>query len=442
MKIILHILNFIRLALFPIGYGLLGALVGGTLNRILIADLSLPASLVGFFFAIPLLVSPARVWLGYRSDGFPIFGLRREPYMLGGILIAGVGVITIVLVAVNLTQTTFALVMCGLVAFLLYGLGRNLGHNTFQALLADKFTGQARPRAVTAYEVATLLGLVMGAGGLGKALETFDPARLMSVAIGVSGVALVLTALAALGNEPRTQTVREATEKAREIPFQQVLRTVLVADKQVRLFFVLVLLTFVGTLAQDVLLEPYGALVLNMAVGETTRLTMYWGLGVMGAMLLSGMVLIKFLGHMNVLRIGLVSSILVFAGVIGAGLAGNPGVFKTLVLLMGLGTGMAGAGMLTGAINFTTSIRAGMLMGVWGMANMVGHAFGSLMGGGVVDVMLNITGGNAFAAYATVFGIEVAMLIVAFILSFRFQTTESRVSNEEISLQVLAASAD
>ncbi|NJN43285.1 MAG: BCD family MFS transporter [Anaerolineae bacterium] len=380
MKTVFHILNLIRLALFPIGYGLLGALVGGTLNRILIADLSMPASLVGFFFAIPLLVSPTRVWLGYRSDGFPIFGLRREPYMLAGILVAGIGVITIVLVTVNIAQTTFALVLGGLFAFLLYGLGRNLGHNTFQALLADKFTGDQRPRAVTAYEVATLLGLVMGAGGLGKALETFDPARLISVAIGVAVVALILTALAALGNEPRTQVVREATEKAREVPFQKVLKTVLVADPQIRLFFILVLLTFVGTLAQDVLLEPYGALVLNMEVGDTTRLTMFWGLGVMGAMLLSGLVLIKFLGYMNVLRIGLVSSILVFAGVIISGIGGNTGLFQTLVLFMGLGTGMAGAGMLTGAINFTTTIRAGMLMGVWGMANMVGHAFGSLMG--------------------------------------------------------------
>ena len=83
MKVIRFLNNF-RLAGFSIAYGLSGALIGGTLNRIMIADLGLPASLVAFFFAIPLLVSPVRVWLGYRSDGFPLFGRRREPYIVIG----------------------------------------------------------------------------------------------------------------------------------------------------------------------------------------------------------------------------------------------------------------------------------------------------------------------------------------------------------------------
>ena len=81
MKVV-RTLNNARLAFFSIAYGLSGALIGGTLNRIMIAELGLPATLVAFFFAIPLLVSPVRVWLGYRSDGYPIFGKRREPYII------------------------------------------------------------------------------------------------------------------------------------------------------------------------------------------------------------------------------------------------------------------------------------------------------------------------------------------------------------------------
>ena len=42
-------LNNARIALFSIAYGISGALIGGTLNRIMIAELSLPASLVAFF---------------------------------------------------------------------------------------------------------------------------------------------------------------------------------------------------------------------------------------------------------------------------------------------------------------------------------------------------------------------------------------------------------
>ena len=40
-------LNVMRLALFALGYGLTGALVSGTLNRIMVAEIGLPISLVG-----------------------------------------------------------------------------------------------------------------------------------------------------------------------------------------------------------------------------------------------------------------------------------------------------------------------------------------------------------------------------------------------------------
>jgi BCD family chlorophyll transporter-like MFS transporter len=438
MKTIIRILNNIRLAFFPIAYGLSGALIGGMLNRIMIAELEIPATLVALFFAIPLLVAPVRVWLGYRSDGFPILGRRREPYIVFGAVLIGLGVIAATSVPIKSANSPVLLVIGGFVAFLIYGIGRNLGHTTFQALLSDRFQGDQRPRAITLYEVATLLGLVMGAGGLGSALEVYDPARLIQVSIGVAIVILILATFAALGQEPRSEAVEVAAEKAREIPFSRVLREFVFADPQVRLFFTLIFFTFVGTLAQDVLLEPYGALVLGMEVGETTRLTAFWGVGVMISMLLSGTVLIKWLGYMKIMRIGIVSSALVFIGVIISGAMGNPDLFRGLVFIMGLGTGLAGAGMLAGVITFTTVIRAGMLLGVWGVANMVGHAFGSLMGGVVVDLVRALTG-NAFAAYAVVFSIEVIFLVVALYLSTRVSVDESKAYGEEHTEIPLAA---
>jgi BCD family chlorophyll transporter-like MFS transporter len=274
-------------------------------------------------------------------------------------------------------------------------------------------------------------------------LEEYDPARLISVAIGVAIVVLLLATFAALWQEPRDAKLQQVAERARQIPFRQVLSEYVFSDSQVRIFFALVFFTFVGTLAQDVLLEPYGALVLNMSVGETTRLTAFWGVGVMVAMLLSGVVLIKWLGYIRLMRIGMISSILVFIGLIIAGVVGMPGVFKGLVLVMGLGTGLAGAGMLAGVISFTTSIRAGMLMGVWGVANMVGHAFGSLMGGGVVDLVRSLTGGNSLIAYAAVFVLEVVMLLVALVLSTRLDVNASQSRVEEKQILVSAeATAD
>ncbi|GAB4425648.1 MAG: BCD family MFS transporter [Anaerolineales bacterium] len=438
MKIVRGLNNF-RLAFFSLAYGLSGALVGGTLNRVMIADMGLPASLVAFFFALPLLISPLRVWFGYRSDGFPIFGKRREPYIVLGALIIGLGIVSATNVAVAIQQVTFALIMGSVLAFILYGIGRNLGHNTYQALITDRYAGDQRRRAATLYEVATLLGAVMGAGAIGKALEVYDPAKLMSLATGVAVAVFVLGTIAAIGQEPKSGVVKAATEKARDVPFQKVLREYVLDDPQVRIFFILVIFTFIGTLAQDALLEPYGALVLNMSVGDTTRLTMYWGMGVLVSMLLSGLFLLKWLGFMRVMRTGIIASALVFIGLIMAGSLGNPGLFQSLVFVMGLGTGLAGAGMLSGVVSFTTPIRAGMLMGVWGMANMLGHAFGSLLGGATVDVMRAATG-SAFIAYSTLFGLEVIMLLIALYLSTKLDMEASTARQEEMEkLPALAA---
>lgn len=423
-----RIANHVRLGAFPVAYGLSGVLIGGTLNRVMIAELKLPATLVAVLFALPLLVSPLRLWFGYRSDGFPIFGRRREPYLILGALLIGGGVAAIANWTVRTAATPATFVPGAVLAFLLYGVGRNLAHNSYQALLAEKFSGTTRARAVTLYEVVTLLGSVMGAGALGKALEHYDPARLVAVADVVALVVVTLAVVAAPGQEVRAAGVANA-ETARGKPFGEVVRDYVWADPQVRRLFVVVICTFIGTLAQDVLLEPYGALVLGMSVGATTRLTMFWGLGVLAAMLLSGLWLLRVLGALRLMRIGLGVSIVVFSAVAAVGLAGAPEAFRWLVLVMGFGTGLAGAGMLGSVVEFTTPVRAGLLMGVWGVANMLGHAAGSLMGGIVVDAMRLATG-SALAAYSALFAFEVAMLSAAFGLTLRLQPSATRATGE------------
>ncbi len=429
MKRLWSVLNVARMALFPLSYGLIGALMGSTLNRVMIADLAFSALWVGLFFALPDLVAPVRVWLGYRSDGYPIAGKRREPYILLGALVVALSVVLVTRLAT--AGPGQVLLLLGIAfLFIIYGIGRNLEHNSWQALLSDRFQGQARSRAITAYEVATVFGLTLGAGIIGQLLGEYDATQLMMVAVGLGTAAFVLTLVGVVAAEPRTAAVAASAARARETSFRRTLREIVLADAQVRLFFVLVMFAFVGTLAQDVFLEPYGGLVLGMNVGQTTQLTVFWGLGLMAAMLLSGWVLIRWLGHMTVLRIGLVLTIVVFIGIIVAGLSGNVGLFRALVLVMGVGTGMAGAGMLTIVINFTSLLRAGLLLGVWGVANQLGRAVGSLMGGTIVAGIQRLTG-SPFTAYTVVFLVEIVMLTVALVLSFRLDVAASRAKAEE-----------
>jgi BCD family chlorophyll transporter-like MFS transporter len=419
----------LRLAAFPFAYGIAGALAGGTLNRILVAELGLPLTVVGLLFALPMLEAPLRVWFGYRSDSHPLFGKRREPYIVAGAIVAAAGLAATVALMVSGASRT--LLVAGLfVTFVVYGFGRNLGHNVFQALVADRFEGAARSRALTLYEVATMLGLVAGAGGLGQLLKDYAPGKLVAATAAAVTALVVLTLVAVIGQEKGTGATERAAAISREKAFVEALKEFLLGDPQVRRFFLLIVCTFVGTLAQDVLLEPYGALVLGMSVADTTRLTAWWGLGVLAAMLLSGGWLLRVVNPLALLRVGLVATVAVFAGVIVAGAAGDPGAFRVLVALMGLGTGLAGAGMLGGIAQFATSVRAGLLMGVWGTASLAGKAAGSLLGGAVVDAV-RIATGAAFPAYATVFALEAVLLGAAFALSLRLRVADSRAGRED-----------
>jgi hypothetical protein len=71
-----------------------------------------------------------------------------------------------------------------------------------------------------------------------------------------------------------------------------------------------------------------------------------------------------------------------------------------------------------------------MLVGVWGVANMVGHAGGSLLGGVIVD-SVRLLSGSALAAYSAVFGLEMVILLTAFGLSFRLKVEQSAALAEE-----------
>lgn len=416
----------IRLALFSIAFGVMSALMGGTLNRLLVAELKLSTTLVSVFFALPLLTSFIRVWLGHYTDSHPLWGRRRESYLLLGAAATTAGIIAITFSIANGLTLASALLFALFGGFILYGVGRNWAHNMFQALLAEKLTGPNK-RLITLFEVATLFGTVAGAGAVGRALETFEPARLIQVGVAIGLLFLVLSLVAVVRQED--PALVGAARQAGTKDVGAVVREFVWSDPQARLFFALVLFTFVGTLAQDVLLEPYGALVLGMSVGETTRLTAYWGVGVLVSMLISGTMLIRWLGHLLVLRIGLIASLATFIGLVALGLLGRADWFQPLVVVMGLGTGLAGAGMLTGIMAFTTPMRSGLMMGVWGMANLLGRAAGGLMGGAIVDLVQGWTG-NPLQAYASVFAMEALMLAAAFVITFWLRIEDSVAQRE------------
>jgi BCD family chlorophyll transporter-like MFS transporter len=403
-----------QMALYQFGFALVCVFVSGVLNRVMFAELGLPATLIGVLLAIPPLLSPLRLWLGYLSDAYPIRGHRRLPYILGGMVLVALGVASAAWGAMRMAQSTLLGLVVMVVAFVCYGMGKNATATAFQALIADVYDETARSRAVATLKAAFIGGIIAGSVVLGNLLDPFSTDKLLIVALAVGGSAVLFAVLGTLGVEPRGAQTHAASQRARELPFWETLRRIF-ADRQVRLFFFFIGATLLATLTQDIFLEPYGAQVFGMSVNETTRLSMYWGVGTLGAMMVSGLWLVNRIGRRRVAALGLWIVALTFTSLIITGAIGQTWLFITLVFLLGVGSGVTAAGTLTLMVDFTTPERAGLLMGTWTVAHQLAEAVGNMLGGVVLDGTYALSQ-SYVAAFGAVFALEVIAALTGLLL--------------------------
>ena len=65
--------------------------INSTLNRVMIYELAISATVVAVLASLPYVFSPIQVAIGSYSDRHPLFGLRRSPYILAGLLLCVLG---------------------------------------------------------------------------------------------------------------------------------------------------------------------------------------------------------------------------------------------------------------------------------------------------------------------------------------------------------------
>ncbi|MEM7670255.1 MAG: PucC family protein, partial [Pseudomonadota bacterium] len=60
--------RLLRLSLFQVSVGMSMVLLSGTLNRVMIVELDVPAWIVAVMVGLPLIFAPLRALIGHRSD--------------------------------------------------------------------------------------------------------------------------------------------------------------------------------------------------------------------------------------------------------------------------------------------------------------------------------------------------------------------------------------
>jgi len=181
--------RLLRLALFQVSVGMCLVLLIGTLNRVMIVELGVPASLVSAMFALPLLAAPFRAIVGFKSDNHQsALGWRRVPYLWMGTLLqfGGFAIMPFALLVLAGAGQSAELPawighLAAALAFLLVGAGVHMVQTVGLALATDLVAEEDQPKVVGLMYVSLLTGMIVSAFTYGAALENYSPLRLIQV---------------------------------------------------------------------------------------------------------------------------------------------------------------------------------------------------------------------------------------------------------------------
>ena len=445
--------RLLRLSLFQVSVGMTTVLLTGTLNRVMIVELNVPAVLVATMVALPFLFAPFRALIGHRSDTHRShLGWRRGPYIWFGSLLqfGGLAIMPFALLILGGLGTgpEWIGLVAAMVAFLLVGAGIHTVQTAGLALANDLAPEHARPRVVALLYVMLLVGMLISGILMGLILADFQELKLISVVQGAAVLAIVLNMIA-LWKQEAQDLVLTSPSKPRQ-PFQESWAGFVAGGRSGRLLVA----TGLGAAAfsmQDVLLEPYGGQILGLSVGQTTGLTALWSIGTLVGLAWSARRLNRGAEPHRLAGHGLLLGVLAFAAIICAGPFASAPLFCAGVTLIGLGGGLFSVGTLTSAMALARDGRSGIALGAWGAVQATAVGLAILTGGALRDIVsaLSTTGllgpamSQPFTAYGVVYHLEIGLLFAALVAIgplARYAPAASQVpSNQRFGLADLPA---
>lgn len=416
--------RLLRLSLFQVSVGMALVLLTGTLNRVMIVEMGLAASLVAGMVALPVLFAPLRALIGHKSDNHRSYlGWRRVPYIWFGTLLqfGGFAIMPFALLLLSDGEGHEAVGhAAAALAFLLVGAGIHTTQTAGIALASDLATDETRPRVVALLYVMLLVGMFVSALVFGRLLADFSPMRLIQVIQGAAVVTIVLNVIAVWQQEAR-DPARTRHDRPR-ISFRESFGRFRQNRRAMRLLAAVGIGT-AGFSMQDILLEPYGGEILGLSVGATTELTALFTGGTLLGIWFAARRLVRGGEVHRSAAVGLLAGVVGFVQIVFAGPLDSTALFCTGIATVGFGAGLFAVGTLTAAMRETDETTAGLALGAWGATQAAAAGIGVALGGAIRDGVgwLATHGdlGPALASravgYSAVYQIEIFLLFAALV---------------------------
>jgi len=417
--------RLLRLSLFQVSVGMAMVLIAGTLNRVMIVELGVAASLVAAMVALPIVFAPFRALVGFRSDTHrSVLGWRRVPYIWFGTLLqfGGLAIMPFALILLSGDSNGPAWIghASAALAFLLVGAGLHTTQTAGLALATDLAPEESRPRVVALLYVMLLIGMVASALVFGALLRDFSQMRLIQV---IQGAALATFALnmVALWKQEAMEPAKTAASRPRP-RFGEAWRA-FARTPGARRFLVAVGLGTAGFTMQDILLEPYGGQILDLSVGATTALTALLAGGTLAGFAVAARYLGRGGDAFRLAGVGALVGLFAFPAVIFAAPLASANLFRAGTVLIGFGAGLFSVGTLIAAMAMNRGRYTGLALGAWGAVQASAAGIAIAAGGAIRDIVSGLASAGVFgpamndasAGYSFVYHLEILLLFATLV---------------------------
>ena len=393
--------------------------INSTLNRVMIFDLGVSKTIFTLLAIFPYLLSPIQVAIGSFSDTHPIFGYRRTPYILAGLILCVLGVAVSPQIAVLMSENFTLGVVAGILAFGMWGMGYNLSAVSYFSLASELSGEKGRGKTIATMFTIMVIGLIATGISLSRMVPTYVPETLSRAFIIVAASALTLGLLGLFKLEPRSSQLSSTSRS--EIYTVKEMTSAITANPVAKIFFIYLFLLLTAILSQDVLLEPFGAQAFGMTLEQTSRIisisSTFTLIAFIVAGFLDGRVKKKY-----VAQSGNLGALIGFIIIVISGMTASRTAFYIGITLLGFGTGISTIANLSLMFDLTVPEKVGLYIGAWGFSNGLSRLVGLLMAGIVADLATQLTG-NALSGYLVVFSIEALMLFIAAFMLYRIDVS-------------------
>jgi BCD family chlorophyll transporter-like MFS transporter len=436
----------IQMMLPKLGIAWMFALVTINFNYVAIYQMGIAAGLIGLMIGLYPFFGPFQPLFGRMTDRFPVWGYKRSPYLILGMLMGSMVFPPLPTVVLGMNQGSTVAFIIGFVLYFIFGLSIALMANTYLDLMAECTSEETRSGVFAAAWTGQTLVIVIWAVVFRVLMPTFSLASMQFLYNLTPFVVMAMAVASVVGLEKRL-TPAEVIEwkvtvmqKKREAvnPLKESLG-LLAGNHSAQMFFMFIALSFLGIFLQDLLQEVMGGEVFGMSVGETTVFQQIFNGTVTIGMALTAIFGAKFFKTSNAATTALLPMTIKKQ----IATTGGFGVVLTLLMisyaiyshslpmvyaamaLNGLTVGVFTFAAVTMMSDMTVEGQTGKYLGIWSLAQAVGLGSSFILSGVLHDAFVRSNlFGSAPAGYAAIFAVESGFMLCC-VLSLRPASIEA-----------------